>query len=195
MWLKQNNPQYKNVEIDSQALNELHVNGSPTNLLTVETNDDVTRQTVENDVGPPTDNSSEDTVYNNSTEMSSFLPVGEEHQQELDAVRNQLSAAEPMSWPTIEDHPLNEYQTQYLATMAFPTLFPDGKGDPTNQALQRNVPLSERIKHLMKFGEKIDGKWVYRFANHPRFVYWAFNMIQRMRTLQQTGIFLKQNPG
>ena len=195
LWLKQNNPQYKNVEIDSQALNELHVNGSPTNLLTVETNDDVTRQTVENDVGPPTDNSSEDTVYNNSTEMSSFLPVGEEHQQELDAVRNQLSAAEPMSWPTIEDHPLNEYQTQYLATMAFPTLFPDGKGDSTNQALQRNVPLSERIKHLMKFGEKIDGKWVYRFANHPRFGYWAFNMIQRMRTLQQTGIFLKQNPG
>ena len=100
-----------------------------------------------------------------------------------------------MSWPTIEDHPLNEYQTQYLATMAFPTLFPDGKGDPTNQALQRNVPLSERIKHLMKFGGKIDDKWVYRFANHPRFGYWAFNMIQRMRTLQQTGIFLKQNPG
>ena len=60
--------------------------------------------------------------------MSSFLPVGEEHQQELDAVRNQLSAEEPMPWPTIEDHPLNEYQTQYLATMAFLTLFPDGKG-------------------------------------------------------------------
>ena len=47
----------------------------------------------------------------------------------------------------------------------------------------------------MKLAEKIDGKWVYRFANHPRFGYWAFNMIQRMRTLQQTGIFLKQNPG
>ena len=195
MWLKQNNPHYKNVEINTQALNELSVNGTPTNLLTVETNDDVTHKTVENDVGPHTDNSSEETVYNNLTEMSSFLPVGEEHQQELAAVRNPLSSEDPMSWPTVEDKPLNEYQTQYLATMAFPTLFPDGKGDPTNPALQRNVSLSERIKHLMKFAEKIDGKWVYRFANHPRFGYWAFNMIQRMRTLQQTGIFLKQNPG
>ena len=36
---------------------------------------------------------------------------------------------------------------------------------------------------------------VYRFANHPRFSYWAFNMIHRKRILQQSGIFLKQNPG
>ena len=79
--------------------------------------------------------------------------------------------------------------------MAFPTLFPDGKGDSTNQALLRDVPLSEKFKHLIKFAEKVDGKWVYRFASHPRFSYWAFNMIQRKRTLQQSGTFLKQNPG
>ncbi len=47
----------------------------------------------------------------------------------------------------------------------------------------------------MKFAELIDGKWVYRFANHPRFSYWAFNMIQRKQILQQSGISLKQNPG
>ena len=78
--------------------------------------------------------------------------------------------------------------------MAFPTLFPDGKGDPTNQELLRDVSLHERIKHLMKFGEFLNGKWVYRFANHPRFSYWAWNMIQRRQILQQSTIFLKQNP-
>ena len=36
---------------------------------------------------------------------------------------------------------------------------------------------------------------MYRFANHPRFSYWGLNMIQRKQILQQTGIFLKQNPG
>ena len=36
---------------------------------------------------------------------------------------------------------------------------------------------------------------MYRFASHPRFSYWAFNMIIRKGTLQQSGIFLKQNPG
>jgi hypothetical protein len=61
-----------------------------------------------------------------------------------------------MPWPTIESEPLNEYQISHLATMAFPTLFPDGKGDPTNQSILRNVPLQERIKHLLKFAEFID---------------------------------------
>ena len=147
------------------------------------------------DTGPQNDSFSEETLYNETTETSSFLPVGEQQQKEFDFVRTQLSPEEPMEYPSVEDQPLNEYQVAYLATMAFPTLFPDGNGDPTNQALQRDVPLAERIKHLIKFAEQIDGKWVYRFATHPRFSYWAFNMIQRMRILQQSGIFLKQNPG
>ena len=100
-----------------------------------------------------------------------------------------------MNWPTVDSQPLNEYTTSCLATMAFPTLFPDGKGDPINQAVLRDVPLHEKIKHLIKFAKIIDNKWVYRFASHPRFSYWAFNMIIRNKTLQQSSIFLKQNPG
>jgi DNA replication protein DnaC len=196
VWLINNNPHYSGLTINDNALNSLPENGVPPNIMTVETDDDiVTDESRSPDAGPPTDNPSEDIVYNDSTEMSSFLPVGEQQQQEIEAVRNQLSENEPMQWPSVENEPLNEYQISHLATMAFPTLFPDGKGDPTNQGLLRDVPLQERIKHLLKFAEVIDGKWVYRFANHPRFSYWAFNMIQRKRILQQSGIFLKQNPG
>ena len=100
-----------------------------------------------------------------------------------------------MPWQTVGSESLNEYVTPFLATMAFPTLFPDGKGDPTNPSLRRDIPLGERVKHLLKFGENKNDKWVYRFATHPRFGYWALNMIQRKRILQQTGMFLKQNPG
>ena len=69
--------------------------------------------------------------------------------------------------------------------------------DLTNPALLRDVSFVERVKHLIKFGEKkkVPMQWVYRFVTHPRFAYWAFNAIQRKRILQQTGIFLKQNPG
>ncbi len=159
-------------------INPLPENGVPPDLMSVETDDDmVSNGNCSADVGPPTDNPSEDIVYNDSTEMSSFLPVGEQQQQEIETVRNQLSGNEPMQWPSVENEPLNEYQVSHLATMAFPTLFPDAKADPTNQGLLRDVPLQERVKHLLKFAEKIDGKWVYRFANHPRFAYWAFNMI------------------
>ncbi len=188
VWLINNNPHYLELTINEDALDSLPVNGVPQDLMT---DNDI----VPDDVAPSTDNTSEDIVYNHSTEMSSFLPVGEQQQQEIEAVRNNLSQSEPMPWPSVDSEPLNEYQVSHLATMAFPTLFPDGKGDPTNQALLRDVSLQVRIKHLLKFSEIIDGKWVYRFANHPRFSYWAFNMIQRKRILQQSGIFLKQNPG
>ena len=171
-----------------QALNALPDNGTPLDVLMVET-DDNTSDNNEPDLSPPTDNPSEDQVYNESTEMSSFLPVGEQQEQEIDAVRQQLSGDDPMSWPTVDNQPLNEYQTPFLATMAFPTLFPNGKGDPTNQALTRDVSLLERIRHLIKFAENVNGKWVYRFACHPRFFYWAFNMIQRKGLLKKQESF------
>ena len=194
VWLINNNPHYSELGINEQALNLLPANGVPQDLITVETDDDiVSHDNCSADTGPPTGNPSKDIVYNDSTEMSSFLPFGEQQQQEIEAVRNQLSESEPMPWPSNSNDPLNEYQASQLATLAFPT-FPDAKGDPTNQGLLRDVPFQERIKHLLKFAELIDGKWVYRFANHRRFSYWAFNMIHRKRILQQTGIFLKQNP-
>ena len=68
------------------------------------------------------------------------------------------------------------------------------KGILQNPSLLKAIPLGERVKHLIKFAEKIDEKWVYRFSSHPRFSYWALNMIQRKRILQQSGIFLIQNP-
>ena len=41
--------------------------------MTVETEDEIASdESLMHDLGPPTDNQCEDTVYNNSTEMSSF---------------------------------------------------------------------------------------------------------------------------
>jgi hypothetical protein len=45
--------------------------------------------------------------------------------------------------------------------MAFPRLIPDGKGDPTNNAILLDTGKSSteafanKLKHLLKFGEKI----------------------------------------
>ena len=189
VWVIRNNPLFSEITIDEDTLNLLPDNGVLPDLMTVETDEIVSDDASCSDVSPPTENPSEDVVYNNTTEMSSFLPVGEQQQQELEAIKNQLSENDTMAWPSVDNEPLNEYQVSHLATLVFPTLFPDGKADPTNQGLLRDVPFQERIKHLLKYAEIIDGKWVYRFASHPRFSYWALNMIQRKRILQQSGIF------
>ncbi len=100
VWLINNNPHYSEITINEDALTSLPENGVPPDLMTVETdNDMVSDDNCSADVGPPTDNPSKDIVYNDSTEMSSFLPVGEQQQQEIEAVRNQLSENEPMQWP------------------------------------------------------------------------------------------------
>ena len=52
---------------------------------------------------------------------------------------------------------------------------------------------SMQLKHLIKFGEKINDRWVYRFARHPRFGYWAYNMLYRKRLLSQDNFYIKQN--
>ena len=172
-------------------MNCLPTDGIPHDLLSVE-REDADTETSERDFGPQ---NSEDIVYNEQTQMNTFLPIPQCEQQEIQAIQQQLSSTQPMSWPTVDSEPINEYTTPFLATMAFPTLFPDGKGDPTNPSLYRHVQLGERIKHLLKYAEWRDSRWIYRFASHPRFAYWAFNMIERKRILQQTRIFLKQNPG
>ena len=85
--------------------------------------------------------------------------------------------------------------------MSFPTLFPDGKGDPTNYSMVRNISdcdteaFALKLKHLIRFGERINGKWLFRFASHPRFAYWAYNILYRKRILSQGNFFMKQNAG
>ena len=119
------------------------------------------------------------------------MPTAE--QQEIELIQQQVQGQ--FNWPSVQNSPLNEYTTSFLATMAFPTLFSDGKGDPTNPSLHKRVTLIEKFRHLCKFAENKNGLWHYRFAQHPRFSYWALNMIQRAQILQKSGIFFKQNPG
>ena len=113
-------------------------------------------------------------------EISSFLPLNLNTKKQKDIVLKQANGIE---LEFVGENPYNEFSTEFIATMAFPTLFPDGKGDPTNLAFVRDIASSDtesfslKIKHLLKFGELKDGKWHYRFDAHPRFAYWAFNIL------------------
>ena len=140
-------------------------------------------------------------MYDENAEMSSFMPIAVNQKKEADLITDNIMPNTPKHPWKIDSDAFNEYKTEFLATISFPSLFPDGKGDPTNRALVRNISENEtesfaqKIKHLIKFAEKKHGKWVYRFASHPRFTYWAFNILYRRRLLNQGNFFIKRNPG
>lgn len=58
-------------------------------------------------------------------------------------------------WPIVDNEPINEYLTPVLAKVAFPTLFPKGRGDPANPSLYKGIPFAERIKHLFSVLKKL----------------------------------------
>ena len=162
-----------------------------------EENDDLSESEELPDLGPVNDDNDE-RVFDENTEMKSFLPSKLKKAKEADLTKSEILKTEL----DIGSSPLSEFNTPYLASLAFPTLFPDTKGDPTNPAIIREIAKSEtesfaeKLKHLIKFAEIDDkGKWFYRFASHPRFSFWGFNMLYRKRLISQGNFFIKQNPG
>ena len=137
-WLLKHNPHYSDVELNQDALNSLPNNSVPDDLLSVETQDTANLSDELNytpDRGPSTVDE-EDVVFNRNIDTSSVLPMPNAEQQEIKFIQQQVQG-EIINWPSVENSPINKYTTPFLATMAFPTLFPDGKGDPTNPSLHR----------------------------------------------------------
>ena len=80
--------------------------------------------------------------------------------------------------------------------MAFPSLFPYGTGDPFGVYKESSKKTRlQKIQHLLRYCELINGVLVSRFAEHPRFVLWVHNLVVRHRMLQEGDVYLQQNPG
>ena len=213
LWLQQNNPFYKSISIDHMLIEQLPENGVPneifhtdqntllttgmTNKSHTQTNSEVFETTDQSDTQSTSDDSDiDDTEANHDLSQhnyTSFVPTPHAQETELDYMQRVINNNTQLSWPTLSQTPVNEFDTEGLATMAFPTLFPYGTGDPTTKNRSHHVGYAEFFKHLMRFAENAhDTKW--RFASHPRFPYWALNMKQRHNLLSQANVYLKQHP-
>lgn len=118
------------------------------------------------------------------------------HESEHQASPSDANDLTPrVPYPPRDHDPLSEFTTAYLASKAFPTLFPTGAGDPwrLDAYSDANTQLM-KFRHLLRYCEEVDGKLEFRFAQHPRFVLWVYNIHYRHRTLSQGDIYLQQNP-
>ena len=85
--------------------------------------------------------------------------------------------------------------------MAFPTLFPYGKGDWFNRERNIEVSLTDSNKHLLKYAvynikskiDELEPSYIYLYAEHDQWVNWAQNINERHRINDQRNIYLKKN--
>lgn len=116
-------------------------------------------------------------------EQSSFVPSPLPGPTEVDTIRAKMHSEglvgsachdQPIAWPTLGD-PLSEFTTDGLFTKAFPVLFPLGKAD-FSLPRRKSLALYEWVKHLLRYRDP-------RFARHPRFRFFALNLIFRHRAM------------
>lgn len=207
LWLKEHNRFYTDIQIDYDVLQQLPVHDVPSEILEIhdecDSDEEDNEQTERFEDGSTTGRHTQSTDCVNphvskqceqgAAELQhnhgshSFLPAESRQQQEEQLIRAAINGTDPLDWPQIDGQPINEFQTPGLASMAFPTLFPYGAGDPTNPARHRVVDLTKAFKQLMRYADTSpDGCPRWRFASDPRFPYWALNLKQRHQLLSQT---------
>ena len=181
LWLKQTNICYRDITIPCGSFQKML---SP--LISLLLKSEQIRMTA-----TPLSRAKPAQIITHDNDSHSFLPFPARQRTEDNAIRSMIKGDNLLDWPAIGDNAINEFKTSFLATMAFPALFPHATGDPTNPARERHVSITDGFRHLVKFGEinaSCDKHW--RFASHPRFPYWAFNMKRRHQLLSQSSVYL-----
>ena len=189
-WLKANNPYYIDVVISQTNMAALPEDGVPDDLPILEDDGDADGDQPEEVAGgggdPAREVDPEDATVVTAVDATRPQPTEAEH------IAHTLGpdATTPLEWPRRGDRPVNEYTQIGLFTMAFPALFPKASADITHVDPERprtkKVDFGEWLAHLMSLE---DG----RFARHPRFRYYAWNMLQRKRATQTGRVFLKRD--
>jgi len=182
VYLKANHPGYRDVDIDTDTLNQLPEDGDVSDQLpTLEVDPLQAEQAapVVDPVGPqlPQEEELDAAALAELAELDddveySAIPDIRPDISDLEYLRG-ASGADAADWPalsipSIRATPINEYNaSDKTLSLAFPTLYPTGAAD-FNCPRQRTVSYDAYVKHLMRYK---DG----RFARHPRWRYVVFN--------------------
>ena len=88
------------------------------------------------------------------------------------------------AWPPISSTPINEYTTEGMFDIDFPTLFPNGTVLPM-QPHDKEVKMHEYVVHLIHYNDN-------RFGQHPCFRYFLLNLMIHHHSHFIASVFIKQ---
>jgi len=185
MWLKQNNPLYKDVEIDDGILETLPSEDVlPYHIEHVENNEAQEVLVSRYDNGEV----SADTA--SSTSFESVVVADVDTHTPLNllraaAVRHVKMKAKPFVQIGHGSMPVNEFSNIDLFPMLYPTLFPYGCGGFEDRNRVKRISLKEHVKYLFSLSDK-------RFQTHHSFLFTAFNILQRRALLLGSSLKVKK---
>jgi hypothetical protein len=173
------------IKINISALKKLPIDGVPSNLNEVEDQD--ISPGIENillDNGPVI--VEKETLLDEPYET--FVASEQNEPLQVDYIKQKIN------WPTSNSAPINEWTQNGMASLLFPKLFPNGKGDPTNKSRQIEVSETQAINHLIKVvANNSKNEQYYPIASHPRFKFWYYDRLRRHRSLEQCKIYMTQH--
>ena len=193
-YLKDHNTHYANIAIRPAADVDLPADGSVLERLPhVHSAPGETHADDRDDPSSSSTGSSSFVPESLSEEHNAFVPDFLPQTYEVDTIDSGMqelglkaASGDPLPWPPF-GLPLSEYATDGLFTMAFPTLFPLGKAEYFSPH-QKRLELYEWAKHLIRYRDS-------RFATHPRFRFFALNLIFRHRAMSSGKFFFSRQVG
>jgi ATP-dependent DNA helicase PIF1 len=176
-FLRQNHSGYAAIQIDQGNLSRLPESGSVADEID-------TRDFPDDDL--PVSMTTSDFAEEDEPPDGAIVPDLQGSQTEVDALRRQFTTVtRHISMPSMRPTPINEFvQTQALLTLAFPTLFPYGKGE-FNQSRRRTVSYDEYISHLMRYKDR-------RFAQHDRFRFVVYDTLMRRQIRSRSSFYVNR---
>jgi hypothetical protein len=178
-YLKAHNPDYRYINISMERVNALPEDADISSSLQV-INEPATEP---EDVEPDPE---DETTF--SIPAVSMVPNFEATETITEQILRDLTAQRPASQipaPSVRMTPIDEAAgKERILSMAFPTLYPTGRGDFNTPRL-REVSLKEYARHLMCFH---DG----RFGRHPRWRFFVFNLLMRRKAGMQARYYVSK---
>ncbi len=175
-YLVENNPYYRErCCISQELLDQIPVDDYGTPMAFIE---DQSADNVENE------NFMAETSVGDSATLNS-IP----NYSTADRISHAIAEENILPYPAADINPVNEFTTKGLFSLAFPTLFPDGKAEYNSHFERRGenkVELKEWVTHLLSHKEP-------RFREHLLFKFVALDMVVRWQLLANGRLVMKSD--
>lgn len=180
MWLKDHNPLYQDVAIESSRLQGLpedgplpfpvHYEGEARQDVTTATYDPST----EREQAPPGYDPVFDRVVIADVDADTSTNA-----MRAAAMRHLKVDEKPFLEIPHGADPVNEFYNAGLFPMMYPTLFPYGRGGIEDTSRRVHVSMEANVRHMLRLADD-------RFQLHHSFMFVAFNILQRREALRRT---------